>query len=242
MILNIKKHSILIKSKLIAGTIILLEFENKRSLTWKFAQQGTIVLVKVVMNPEVEIYRLFDLMPASGRMGIKVFSKPEQEQVIYAPQPLPWSREKLIYINFDLWRYLSVPQQDLLFLSVVCRLLQIKWLQPNWYQVMAAAGLIGGWVEFNQGDAIGMIVGSGLALVGFRKLWEKNDSNQVSVEADQKALQVAARRNYTETEAAEALYQGIVQVAEIEKKRGLNFTELLRCQNLKSIAGIANRY
>lgn len=193
------------------------------------------------MNPDVEISRLFELMPASGRMGIKIFSKPEQSQVIYTPQPLPWSRERQIYINFDLWRYLSVAQQDLLLLSAVGHLLQFKWLQPNWYQGMAVAGLIGGWVEFTQGDAIGMVVSSSLALVGLRQLWQRSNESELAVEADQKALQIALRRDYTEVKAAEELYRAIVQVAEIEGKRGLSFTELLRCQNLKAIAGIATR-
>jgi len=197
------------------------------------------------MNPDVEIYRLFDLMPASGRMGIKILSKPEQSQVLYTPQPLPWSRDRLIFINFDLWRYLSVPQQDLLVLSAVGRLLQIKWLEPNWYQAMALMGLIGGVVEFNQGDGIGMVVGSGLALVGLRQLWQKSntrgENSELAVAADQKALEIATRRNYTEVKAAEELYQGILQVADIEGKRGLSFTELLRCQNLKAIAGISSR-
>jgi len=193
------------------------------------------------MNPDVEISRLFNLMPASGRMGIKIFSKPEQSQVIYTPQPLPWSKERQIYINFDLWRYLSVPQQDLLLLSAVASLLQIKWLQPNWYQGMAVVGLIGGWVELTQGDAIGMVVSSSLALVGLRQLWQRSNDSELAVEADQKALQIAMRRDYAEVKAAEELYRAIVQVAEIENKRGLSFTELLRCQNLKAIAGIASR-
>lgn len=193
------------------------------------------------MNPDVEISRLFNLMPASGRMGIKIFSKPEQSQVIYTPQPLPWSKERQIYINFDLWRYLSMPQQDLLLLSAVAGLLQIKWLQPNWYQGMAVVGLIGGWVELTQGDAIGMVVSSSLALVGLRQLWQRSNDSELAVEADQKALQIAMRRDYAEVKAAEELYRAIVQVAEIENKRGLSFTELLRCQNLKAIAGIASR-
>lgn len=193
------------------------------------------------MNPDVEISRLFELMPASGRMSIKIFSKPEQSQVIHTPQPLPWSRERQIYINFDLWRYLSVSRQDLLLLSAVGHLLQIKWLQPNWYQGMAVAGLIGGWVEFTQGDAIGMVVSSGLALVGLRQLWQRTNESELALAADQKALQIAMRRDYTEVKAAEELYWAIVQVAEIESKRGLSFTELLRCQNLKAIAGIASR-
>jgi hypothetical protein len=135
----------------------------------------------------------------------------------------------------------AIYRQDLLLLSAVGHLLQFKWLQPNWYQGMAVAGLVGGWVEFTQGDAIGMVVSSGLALVGLRQLWQRSNESELALEADQKALQIAMRRDYTEVKAAEELYWAIVQVAEIESKRGLSFTELLRCQNLKAIAGIASR-
>ena len=41
------------------------------------------------MEPNIEIRRLLDVMPASGRMMTKIVSKPEQKQVIDAAFPLP---------------------------------------------------------------------------------------------------------------------------------------------------------
>ncbi len=55
------------------------------------------------MEPKVEIRRLLDIMPASSRMTTKIVSKAEQSKVIDASFPLPWHRERPIYINFDLW-------------------------------------------------------------------------------------------------------------------------------------------
>ncbi len=75
------------------------------------------------MEQNVEIRRLLDLMPASGRMMTKIVSKPEQRQIIDSPLPRPWQQQRQVYINFDLWRRLSKPQRDLfigmtLFLGV----------------------------------------------------------------------------------------------------------------------------
>ncbi|MFO0172845.1 MAG: DUF3318 domain-containing protein, partial [Aphanizomenon sp.] len=96
------------------------------------------------MEPNIEIRRLLDLMPASGRMMTKIVSKPEQKQVIDAAFPLPLSQARPIYINFDLWRRLPTPQRDLLLLQRVCWLTGVKWLQPHIYQGVVLAGLVGG--------------------------------------------------------------------------------------------------
>ncbi len=54
--------------------------------------------------------------------------------MIDAPFPLPWSQERQIYINFDLWRRLTKPQRDLLLLYQVSCLTGVKWLEPDIYQ------------------------------------------------------------------------------------------------------------
>ena len=55
-------------------------------------------------------------MPASGRMLTKIVSKPQQTTIIESPFPLPWSSERPIFINFDLWCRLTKAQRDLLIL------------------------------------------------------------------------------------------------------------------------------
>ncbi|MGB5962283.1 MAG: DUF3318 domain-containing protein, partial [Coleofasciculaceae cyanobacterium] len=52
------------------------------------------------MNPDPEIRRLIELMPASGRMLTKIVSKPQQNTVIESQLPLPWSQARPICINF----------------------------------------------------------------------------------------------------------------------------------------------
>jgi len=190
------------------------------------------------MNPEPEIRRLLDIMPASGRMMCKIINKPQQSKVIDSQFPLPWNRDRPIYINFDLWRLLSKPQRDLLILRTVSFLMNIKWFKPDIYQGAAVAGIVGTVVELLQGDAVGIAIAGGLTGLAMTRIWRDNRSSQVELDADEGAVQVALRRGYSESEAAKHLLGAIEAVAQIEG-RSLDFNGLIRCQNLRAISGIS---
>ncbi|MFM5896907.1 MAG: DUF3318 domain-containing protein [Dolichospermum sp.] len=191
------------------------------------------------MESNIEIRRLLDVMPASGRMMTKIVSKPEQKQVIDAAFPQPWSQTRPIYINFDLWRRLTKPQRDLLLLQMVCWLTGVKWLQPNIYQGVVLAGFIGGIVEVVQSDVVGVVISGGLTALAAIQIWRVNRSQESELNADIAAIRIAQRRGYSEIAAAEHLLTAIEAVAKIEERSGLNFRELIRCQNLKVIAGLS---
>jgi hypothetical protein len=191
------------------------------------------------MNPEPEIRRLLDLMPASGRMLTKIVSKPQQTTVIESPFPLPWSQERPIFVNFDLWRRLPKPQRDLLMLRTVSWLIGIKWFKPDLYQGVVLAGLLGGIVELVQGDAVGVVLSTSLSAIASTQIWRSTRSTESELDADAGAIKVATRRGYTESEAAQHLLSAIEAVVQIEGRSGLNFTELIRCQNLRVIAGFS---
>jgi len=191
------------------------------------------------MEPTTEIRRLLDIMPASGRMRTKIVSKPEQAKVIDSPFPLPWNQERPIYINFDLWRRLSKPQRDLLLLRNVSWLTGVKWFKPDIYQGVVVAGVLGAMVELVQADAVGVVVAGGLTAIATTQIWRSSRSSQSELNADEAAIRVAQRRGYNETEAAQHLLSAIEAVAQIEGRPGLNFTELIRCQNLRAIAGLS---
>ncbi|OCQ93335.1 hypothetical protein BCD67_03585 [Oscillatoriales cyanobacterium USR001] len=191
------------------------------------------------MNPEPEIRRLLDVMPASGRMMTKIVSKPQQSTVIDSPYPLPWKPERLIYINFDLWRLLSKSQRDLLILRTQCWLCGVKWFKPELYQGVALAGILGAIAEGMQGDAVGLVVAGGLAGLGLMRIWQSSRSPQLELDADEMAIRVAGRRGYDEIEGARHLLSAIETVAKIEGRLSLNFTELIRSQNLRAIAGLS---
>ncbi len=191
-----------------------------------------------MINPEPEIRRLLDVMPASGRMTTKLVSKPEQRRVIDAPFPMPWVRDRPIYINFDFWSRLSRSQRDLLILRTVHWLGAVKWFQPNLNFGLVAAGLLGTGVELMQQDFVGVAAASALSAIAATQIWRSNHSTSIELDADEKALQVAQRRGYSEADAAGYLLSAIESVAQFEK-RSLSFIELLRCQSLRAIAGIS---
>ena len=191
------------------------------------------------MEPTAEIRRLLDVMPASGRMMTQIISKPEQAQVIDSSFPLPWNQVRPIFINFDLWRRLSKPQRDLLLLRTVNWLTGVKWFKPDVYQGILVAGLLGTMVELVQADAVGVVVASGLTALAGTRIWRINRSSEAELNADVAAIRVAQRRGYTETEAAQHLLSAIEAVAQVEKRSSLDFTELIRCQNLRAIAGLS---
>lgn len=192
-----------------------------------------------IMEPNVEIRRLLDVMPASGRMTTKLVSKPEQKKVMDAAFPLPWNQERPIYINFDLWRRLTKPQRDLLLLQMVSWLTGVRWFKPDVYQGVVLAGLVGGLVESTQADVVGVAIALGLSAIATSRIWRNHKSQESELNADAAAIRIAQRRGYSETEAAGHLLTGIEAIAKIEGRSGLNFTELIRCQNLRAIAGLS---
>ncbi|MBD2302686.1 DUF3318 domain-containing protein [Nostoc sp. FACHB-190] len=191
------------------------------------------------MEQNAEIRRLLDVMPASGRMAIKIVSKPEQAQVIDATFPLPWQQYRPIYINFDLWGRLTKAQRDLLLLQKVSWLSGVRWFKPDIYQGVVLLGLLAGLIESSQSDAVGVGVAVGLSAIAAFRIWRSNQSSESELNADKAAIKIAQRRGYSETEAAQYLLSAIEAMAKAEKRPGLDFTELIRCQNLRAIAGLS---
>jgi len=191
------------------------------------------------MNSDSEIRRLLDIMPASGRMKTKIVSQPQQATVIDYQLPLPWTQERLIRINFELWSQLTSPQRDLIILSAVHWLTASSWLKPDWYQGLFLAGTVGGIVELVQGDAIGAVVAGGLSAIAVTQIRRVNRSLERELEADAAAIRVAQRRGYSEADAAKHLLTGIQAMARIGGQAAPTFNQLIRCQNLRAIAGLS---
>ena len=90
-----------------------------------------------------EIARLRDLLPASGRMKIRIVTNPRQIEVIKAEFPKPWKSSHPVSINFDLWQDLSIAQRDLLFLREATWIDRVQPLKVDVYQGVVVAGLLG---------------------------------------------------------------------------------------------------
>ncbi len=185
-----------------------------------------------------EVRHLIDLMPASGRMYTKIIPKPKQSRILETPFPVPWKfGARPIYINFDLWQELSRGERDLALLRAVCWLTGIRWFKPELYQGIVAAGLVGTVVELAQADAVGILLSGGLTALGGMQIWRQTRSVKTEINADEAAIKVAQRRGYDAVDAAQALLSSIEKIAELEARPSLNFTELIRVQNLKKLAG-----
>jgi len=191
------------------------------------------------MNINEEISRLRDLLPASWRMTTSIKSKPEQPEAISSSQILPWTKGVQIGINFRLWRQLAEAERDLLVLHDVSWRLQTKWLQTGAYQGVAAMSLVGGIVEAIQGDVTGIAIAILLGTIGVNQIVRGNKSSQVQVQADNEAIEIAQKRGYGKAEAARALLEAIPAAARLMGRNTPEFTELIRCQNLRAIAGLS---
>ncbi|NJK38705.1 MAG: DUF3318 domain-containing protein [Oscillatoriales cyanobacterium RM2_1_1] len=191
------------------------------------------------MNQDDEIRHLLELMPASGRMMTQLTSKPQQSQVIEVPFPYPWSSIRRMSINFDLWQDLSRSQRDLMLLRTVSWVTEVKWIALNLDQGIVLAGAIGTATQIAQQDAFGVLIAGGLCALGVRRIWQANHRSEIELKADEAAVRVAQRRGYTEPEAALALLKAIEKVSELERRPGLTYMELMRCQNLRALAKLS---
>ncbi|MGF1602438.1 MAG: DUF3318 domain-containing protein [Thermosynechococcaceae cyanobacterium] len=194
------------------------------------------------INPDSEIRRLLDVMPASGRMNSKILNHSAQAAVIECGGSLLNRENRPISINFDLWSQLPQPQRDLLLLRTVGWLKSSRWLKPELYQAGAAVGLLGTFVELAQGDAIGVVVAAGLGAIATTQIWRNSHGLAVELEADNLALKIAQRRGYSEADAACHLSKAIKAAVQLEGRTGLNVNELLRCQNLDAIAKASTQF
>lgn len=193
-----------------------------------------------MVNTNAEITRLKDLMPASGRMKTRIFIDDRQSTVIEAPFPRPWQQSHPLTINWRMWQELSASQRDLLFLHHVCWLMSVRLIKPELYQGIAAVGLAGTVFELFQTDAIGILAAGGLTTFAAMQVWRSNTGNQAKLDADETAIRVAQRRGYSERDAARHLLEAIELVPLIEGRGGMNYSEVLRAQQLKSRLGTVN--
>jgi len=191
------------------------------------------------MNINEEIARLRDLLPASWRMTTSIKSIPEQPEAISSLPILPWIKDTQIGINFRLWRQLPEAQRDLLLLHEISWRQQTKWLQAGVYQGVSALSLVGIIIETVQGDVTGIAIALLLGTIGINQILRKNKSSQIQIEADREAITVAQKRSYGEAEAARAMLEAIPAAAKLMGRDKPEFTELIRCQNLRAIAGLS---
>lgn len=192
-----------------------------------------------MVSPDLELPRLRELLPASGRMKTRIKLDERQPRLIATDFPRPWKMRHTISLNLSFWGQLTVPQRDMLFLRQVCWLTSVNLLQPDWYRGLVVIGAVGTVMQLLQQDVVGLVAAGGLTALAGTQVWRQVRGSRAEVAADEAALQVAQRRGYSEIEAAQALLQAIEAVPQLEGRSSLTFTELLRCQQLRSLIGVS---
>lgn len=187
------------------------------------------------MTPDVEIQRLRELLPASGRMKTLIRAARQGRRVIDAPFPKPWQLgDRTLSINFGQWSQLTEPQRDLLLLRTVSWLMSIQWFKPGLYQGATGLALGGTLFELAGGDPLGVLVSGGLGAIAIRQIWQNYRSPEREIEADSEAVRIAQRRGYDLETATSSLLGAIQTVVQLEDRSTLSYVELLRCQSLKA--------
>ncbi len=191
------------------------------------------------LNADLEFRRLLDLVPASARMTTKLLHQPQQTAILSYQRPWVSGQDCTISINLRLWNELPTPQRDLLLLYVVSWQKQSQWLKPALYQGIAAAGAVVGCIEGLQQDAVGVVAALGLSAIAAVQVWRQSQGVRLDLAADREAIAIAQRRGYSEADAASHLLKSIAVSAHLEGRKGLSFNELIRSQQLRTIAGLS---
>lgn len=191
------------------------------------------------LSADPEFRRLLNLVPASARMTAKLKHQPNQKTILNYQRPWLASQDRTISINLRLWTELPIPQRDLLMLYVVSWQKQSQWLKPDLYAGIIAAGVIAACIEGVQQDAVGIVAALGLSAIAAVQTWRQSRGVGLDLAADREAIAIAQRRGYSETDAASHLLKGIASSVELEGRNGLAFNELIRSQQLRTIAGLS---
>ncbi|NJK33762.1 MAG: DUF3318 domain-containing protein [Oscillatoriales cyanobacterium SM2_2_1] len=186
-----------------------------------------------------EIARLKDLLPASWRMNTIVQAVGQTGVIGVTSARFPWQSAVEIGINFPLWQELTLAQRDLVFLRSVAWGQEQRLYRPGRFQAVTLLAVLGGIAELAEGDLVGVAIAVLLAGVGGSQVWRQTQGSQAQLAADQEAIALCQRRGYQEQEAAQALLGAIPLLAKLEGRSTPDFVELIRCQNLRAIAGLS---
>ena len=185
-------------------------------------------------DPQQEIQRLRDLLPASLRPLLAIAPAPGISNKLIGVRPRPpWSPNGTIEIQFSRWMSIPQPQRDLLFLREAGWFDGRNWLQPGLYQGLAAAGSLATVVELALHNPLSVLLAGSLTGLAVRQVWQNVNSDNAEFDADEFALRRAQYRGYDRRDAARHLLAGLETVQRVDRTDVLT---VLRLQRLKAIA------
>ena len=113
-----------------------------------------------------------------------------------------------IQVDLAKWESLAIDQRNLLFWQAVARIQNDTIPREGWEMAALAIGLGGAVGELWVQDALLLILAIGLCSVSGYRLWQKNNGGRKlkeSIEADEKAIVLATRFDYTLQNAYKSL-------------------------------------
>ncbi|WP_038027291.1 DUF3318 domain-containing protein [Synechococcus sp. PCC 7336] len=193
-----------------------------------------------ISNPQEEIQRLRDLLPASLRPLLAIApmpygtiaSDPNRQLIGIKPRP-PWQPTGTIQIQFSQWLNIPQAQRDLLFLREAGWFDSRAWLQPGLYQIVAAAGGLATVLELALHNPVSVLLAGGVTGLAVRQVWQNLHSDNAQFNADEFALRRAQYRGYERREAARHLLAALETAMQVDQTDVLT---ILRLQRLKAIA------
>ncbi|PSO92216.1 MAG: hypothetical protein BRC46_09000 [Cyanobacteria bacterium QS_6_48_18] len=163
-----------------------------------------------------ELRRLKTLLPPELQSWVMVEGTTEVNPPLVRCEEIG-KDEVEIQIDLSKWENLAIDQRNLLFWHEVARIQNDTIPKEGWEMAALAIGLGGAVGELWVQDGLLLLLALGLCGASGYRLWQKNNSDrttQEAIEADEKAIALATRFNYTLPNAYKSLGSALKVIIE----------------------------
>lgn len=181
------------------GFVLPIEFNESESMTSYAASSA-----RTEMS---ELRRLRTLLPPELQSWVMVEGTVEVNPTLIRCEEL--GRDEVeIQIDLAKWENLAIDQRNLLFWHEVARIQNDTIPREGWEMAALAIGLGGAVGELWVQDGLLLLLALALCGVSGYRLWQKNNGERTlkeAIEADEKAIALATRFNYSLPNAYKSL-------------------------------------
>ncbi len=188
-----------------------------------------------------ELRRLKTLLPPELQSWVLVEGTTEVNPPLVRTEEI--GRDEVeIQIDLAKWENLSIDQRNLIFWHEVARIQSDTIPKEGWEMAALAIGLGGAVGELWVQDGLLLLLALGLCGVSSYRLWQKNRPDltlQEAIEADERAIQLATRFNYTLPNAYKSLGSALKTLIEMNPNKRKRKRYETRLQALRRSASKA---
>ncbi len=185
-----------------------------------------------------ELRRLKNLLPPELQSWVMVEGSTEVNPPLIRCEEIG-KDEIEIQVDLAKWENLSIDQRNLLFWHEVARIQNDTIPKEGWEMAALAIGLGGAVGELWVQDGLLLLLAIALCSVSGYRLWQKNNGDKTlkeSLEADEKAINLATRFGYTLPNAYKSLGSAFKTLIELTPNRRQRKRYEERLQALKRSA------